>query len=82
MLNISYLGTTWPAFVEPVFIMFLHFFCAFTFKVFNQMKQAELCQVRSHLIGENDPMLDNFGTGGGQRDLHHSNVSTHSPIRC
>ena len=71
-------GTTWPAFVEPVFIMFLHFFCAFTFKVFNQMKQAELCH-RSHLIGETDPMLNDYH-GGGQRELHHSNVSTHSPI--
>ena len=75
-------GTTWPAFVEPVFIMFLHFFCAFTFKVFNQMKQAELCQVRTHLIGENDPMLENYSSGGQREisDMHHSNVSTRSPI--
>ena len=34
-------GTEWPAFVEPVFILFLHFCCAFTYKVFNQLIEAQ-----------------------------------------
>ena len=72
-------GTEWPAFVEPVFIMFLHFFCAFTYKIFSQMEALKQRQGMLGGIHETDPMID--ADDCLSSDTHHrSNISTNSPV--
>jgi hypothetical protein len=72
-------GTEWPAFVEPIFVMFLHFFCAFTFKVFKQMEQVRQRQGMLQGIHDTDPIIEADDCLSSDTQ-HRSNISTNSPV--
>lgn len=83
-------GTEWPDFLEPMFILILHFVCAYAYKTYHEWCAAHAAHHQQlnqrqaqYAIHEVEPLMDD-GTFSddcmSSGTAHQSNLSTRSPM--